>query len=96
MPVPAMAQAISAPATPVSWANRVGNEKTPAPTIEPTTIIVSVARVSLTAGDAPPSAWSLASAWLMDSSSAPDRAGAEGRLTTLCGNLSLVGRVVLI
>ena len=29
MPVPAIAQAISAPATPVSWANRRGSEKTP-------------------------------------------------------------------
>lgn len=62
MPVPAMAQAINAPATPVSWANRRGSENTPAPTIEPTTIIVSVVSVSLTAGDAPVVAWSLVSA----------------------------------
>lgn len=35
---------------PVSSANRRGRENTPAPTIEPTTIVVSVNRVSLTAG----------------------------------------------
>lgn len=52
MPVPATAQAIRAPATPVSWANRLGSENTPAPTIEPTTMVVSVSRVSLAAGGA--------------------------------------------
>lgn len=49
MPVPAIAQAISAPATPVSCAKRDGSEKTPAPTIDPTTIVVRVSRVILTA-----------------------------------------------
>ena len=39
MPVPAIAQAISAPNTPVWAPNRAGSENTPAPTIEPTTII---------------------------------------------------------
>jgi hypothetical protein len=42
MPVPAMSQAISAPATPVSWAERRGSENTPAPTIDPTTIYSGV------------------------------------------------------
>jgi hypothetical protein len=51
MPVPATTQAISAPATPVSWAKRRGSEKTPAPTIDPTTIPVIVIRVSLCAAD---------------------------------------------
>jgi hypothetical protein len=46
MPVPAITQAISAPITPVSWAKRRGSEKTPAPTIDPTTIAVIVMRVS--------------------------------------------------
>ena len=43
MPLPAISQEIRAPSTPVSPANRLGSEKTPAPTIEPTTIAVSVA-----------------------------------------------------
>jgi hypothetical protein len=46
MPVPATNQAIRAPYTPVSCANRRGSEKTPAPTIEPTTIDVIVSRLS--------------------------------------------------
>jgi hypothetical protein len=49
MPVPAISQAISAPATPVSWAKRRGRENTPAPTIDPTTIPVIVMRVSFSA-----------------------------------------------
>ncbi|BFU42010.1 hypothetical protein KRMM14A1004_02470 [Krasilnikovia sp. MM14-A1004] len=49
MPVPAMTQAMSAPMTPVSCANRRGSEKTPAPTIEPTTIAVIVQKVSFAA-----------------------------------------------
>ena len=49
MPVPAIAHAISAPATPVSSAKRLGSEKTPAPTMEPTTIAVSVRSVIFTA-----------------------------------------------
>lgn len=50
MPVPAIAHAINAPATPVCWANRAGNEKTPAPTIDPTTIPVIVQSVTLRVG----------------------------------------------
>ena len=45
IPVPATIQAMIAPATPVAVANRVGSEKTPAPTIDPTTIAVSVGSV---------------------------------------------------
>ena len=37
---------MSAPATPVSCANRLGSENTPAPTMEPTTMVVSVGRLS--------------------------------------------------
>src|SRR5262249_36342239 len=40
--VPATAQAIRAPYTPVARAKLRGREKTPAPTIDPTTIAVSV------------------------------------------------------
>lgn len=43
MPAPAIAQPIRAPATPVSCPNRRGSENTPAPTMDPTTIAVSVA-----------------------------------------------------
>lgn len=43
IPPPAIAHASTAPHTPVSAAKRPGSEKTPAPTIEPTT---SPARVS--------------------------------------------------
>jgi hypothetical protein len=50
MPVPAMTQAINAPATPVSAAKRRGREKTPAPTMPPTTIIVRVSTPTLAAG----------------------------------------------
>src|SRR3954454_22699442 len=46
MPVPATAQAIDEPRMPVATPNRAGSEKTPAPTMEPTTIAVSVGRVS--------------------------------------------------
>ena len=42
MPVPAIAQAISEPRMPVATPNRAGSEKTPAPTMPPTTIAVSV------------------------------------------------------
>ncbi len=42
MPVPATAQAISEPRMPVATPNRAGSEKTPAPTMPPTTIAVSV------------------------------------------------------
>ena len=49
MPVPAITQAISAPAIPVCWANLDGSEKTPAPTMLPTTIMVIVAKVSFCA-----------------------------------------------
>ena len=38
MPVPAIAQAMSAPNGPVAVANRPGRLKIPAPTIEPMTI----------------------------------------------------------
>ncbi|GAA2070005.1 hypothetical protein GCM10009801_20380 [Streptomyces albiaxialis] len=52
MPAPATAQAISAPATPVSAANRPGSENTPAPTIEPTTIATMVGSDSSAAAGA--------------------------------------------
>src|SRR3954452_20586336 len=52
MPVPAISQAMIAPSTPVSCAKRRGSEKTPAPTIEPTTIAVMVTKVSF-AGEWP-------------------------------------------
>ena len=42
MPVPAIAHAISEPRMPVATPNRAGSEKTPAPTMPPTTIAVSV------------------------------------------------------
>jgi hypothetical protein len=42
IPVPAITQAISAPKTPVARAKLRGREKTPAPTIDPTTIAISV------------------------------------------------------
>ncbi|CAM5730815.1 hypothetical protein SBADM41S_07479 [Streptomyces badius] len=61
MPVPATAQAIRAPATPVSCANRLGSEKTPAPTIEPTTIAVRVRSDSLAAGRGGASGWLMVS-----------------------------------
>src|SRR5215212_6097556 len=51
MPAPATSHAISAPATPVSWAKRRGSENTPAPTIDPTTIPVIVMKVSLCAAE---------------------------------------------
>src|SRR5262245_30274998 len=53
MPVPAMIQATTAPATPVSRAKRLGKEKTPAPTMDPMTIAVSVPNESLVAVDGP-------------------------------------------
>src|SRR5262245_34072429 len=46
MPSPAIAQAISAPYTPVWLAKRAGSWNTPAPTIEPTTIAVRAGRLS--------------------------------------------------
>ena len=42
IPVPATAQAINEPRMPVATPKRAGSEKTPAPTIPPTTIAVSV------------------------------------------------------
>src|SRR5215831_8760353 len=42
MPVPAITQAIRAPNPPVARAKLRGREKTPAPTIDPTTIAISV------------------------------------------------------
>src|SRR5215468_9085045 len=42
IPVPATAHAISAPNTPVARAKFRGSEKTPAPTIDPTTMAISV------------------------------------------------------
>src|SRR5689334_5377113 len=42
IPVPAMTQATSAPKAPVARAKLRGSEKTPAPTIDPTTMAVSV------------------------------------------------------
>ncbi len=50
MPVPAIARAISAPATPVSAAKRPGSENTPAPTIDPTTMAVRVNRPTFAVG----------------------------------------------
>src|SRR5215472_4576248 len=56
IPVPAITQAISAPNTPVARAKLRGSEKTPAPTIDPTTIAISVVsgnfRTSVVARDA--------------------------------------------
>src|SRR4051812_13485704 len=51
MPAPAISHAISAPRMPVSWANRRGSEKTPAPTMDPTTMAVIVIRVSFCTED---------------------------------------------
>ncbi len=48
VPVPAMSHAVSAPATPVAWAKVLGSEKTPAPTIDPTTIADIVKMPSFT------------------------------------------------
>ena len=45
MPVPAIAQAISEPRMPVATPKRAGSENTPAPTMPPTTIAVSVGRL---------------------------------------------------
>src|SRR3954452_2021667 len=45
IPVPATAQAISDPRMPVATPKRAGSEKTPAPTMPPTTIPVSVGRL---------------------------------------------------
>jgi hypothetical protein len=42
IPVPAMIQAMVAPSTPVAEPKLLGSVKTPAPTIEPTTIPTSV------------------------------------------------------
>src|SRR6516225_10775852 len=42
IPVPAITQAISAPKTPLARAKLRGSEKIPAPTIDPTTIAISV------------------------------------------------------
>ncbi|GAB2472175.1 hypothetical protein GCM10027063_11120 [Promicromonospora xylanilytica] len=47
--MPAINQEMSAPSTPVSPANRLGSEKTPAPTIEPTTMAVRVATLIVAA-----------------------------------------------
>ena len=47
MPVPAIAQAISEPRMPVATPKRAGSEKTPAPTMPPTTIAVSVGTLIL-------------------------------------------------
>ena len=47
MPVPAISQAMMAPIGPVAPAKVRGSEKIPAPTIPPTTIIVSANRESL-------------------------------------------------
>ena len=44
MPVPAISQAMIAPEGPVAVPKRAGSEKMPAPTIEPTTIAVSISR----------------------------------------------------
>src|SRR6478735_435466 len=55
MPAPATAQAISEPRIPVATPNRAGSEKTPAPTMPPTTSPVSVGTLifpAVTAGDA--------------------------------------------
>lgn len=84
MPVPATAQAIRAPATPVSCANRRGSEKTPAPTIEPTTIAVRVRSVSLAAGRGGASAWLMVS--LVDAV-----IGQPGKASNMSGVLSRNG-----
>ena len=47
MPVPAIVQAISEPRMPVATPKRAGSENTPAPTMPPTTIAVSVGRLIL-------------------------------------------------
>ena len=47
IPAPAIAHAISAPATPVSRPKRRGSRKTPDPIIDPTTMAVSVGRLTL-------------------------------------------------
>ena len=52
MPAPATAQAISEPRMPVATPNRAGSEKTPAPTMPPTTIAVRVGRLIFRASDA--------------------------------------------
>ncbi len=44
--MPAIVQAMIAPITPVSVAKRRGNRNTPDPIIEPTTIAVSVGRLT--------------------------------------------------
>jgi hypothetical protein len=51
IPAPAMAHAMSAPSTPVSVPNRRGSRKTPDPIIDPTTIAVSVRRLTLSPAD---------------------------------------------
>src|SRR5262249_43657928 len=53
MPKPAIAHAISAPYTPVAWAKLRGSEKTPAPTMDPTTMAASVISGSFSAPDVP-------------------------------------------
>ena len=45
MPEPAISQAMTAPIGPVAPAKVRGREKMPAPTMPPTTIAVSIARV---------------------------------------------------
>src|SRR5690242_6911072 len=45
MPVPATAHAISEPRIPVATPKRAGSEKTPAPTMLPTTMPVNVGRL---------------------------------------------------
>lgn len=60
MPVPAITQAISEPRIPVATPKRAGSEKTPAPTMLPTTIAVSVG--TLIFATAPPGA---ASVWVL-------------------------------
>ncbi|CQR65905.1 Hypothetical Protein sle_64510 [Streptomyces leeuwenhoekii] len=52
IPDPAITQAMSAPATPVSWANRPGRENTPAPTTEPTTMATRLGSAGLAGADA--------------------------------------------
>src|SRR6476661_6511450 len=47
IPVPATVHAMIAPSTPVSVPNRRGSRNTPDPIIEPTTIAVSVGRLTL-------------------------------------------------
>lgn len=46
-----MVHATSAPSTPVCAANRAGSWKTPAPTIDPTTIAVRAGRLSVAVRD---------------------------------------------